>query len=136
LKVLGALDAGRFVDEDAQGFASAVKAVGEQAGVRLMHWVVNVVKLDSLGHGENTLFGLLKPCQSIAGGRPPATWQGPELKIIQNRIQKRFARSSSFIGSENYRTNVALPIHFKVTNDRFSPHCGLTKKGESISPPR
>jgi hypothetical protein len=66
LKVLGALDAGRFVDEDAQGFASAVKAVGEQAGVRLMHWVVNVVKLDSLGHGET----LSLACSSRANQSP------------------------------------------------------------------
>jgi len=33
-------------------------------------------------------------------GVPPAAWQGPDLKNIQNRIQKNFVKSSASVISE------------------------------------
>lgn len=55
LQVLGTLNAGGFVDQNSQGFASALKAVDKQTGIRLMQRVVGIVKLGSLGHGEYIL---------------------------------------------------------------------------------
>lgn len=54
--MLGTFNARGFVDRDAQSFASAVKAVGEQAGIHLVQRVVGIVQLGLLGHGEFILF--------------------------------------------------------------------------------
>ena len=55
LQVLGTLDAGGLIDQDAQGLASAIKAVGQQAGKGFVQRIAGVVKLSSLGHDEYVL---------------------------------------------------------------------------------
>ena len=74
--MLGAFNAGRLVKQDSQGFASTVKSVGKQTGIDLVQRVVDVIKLGSLGHGKNIFSVSLNPCQSFAGGKPAAAWQG------------------------------------------------------------
>jgi hypothetical protein len=66
--VLGTLDAGGLVDQYPQRLASAIEAVGQQAGVGLVQGVVGIVKLSSLGHDEYILSALLQPRQTIAAG--------------------------------------------------------------------
>ena len=75
------------VSQDAQGFASAVKAVGKQAGIGFMQRVADIVKLGSLGHDEYILSVSVQPRQSVAGGAPPAAWQGPGLKISKTEFR-------------------------------------------------
>jgi len=49
LQVLGALNTACFIDEDAQGLARAVQAVGQQAGTGSMQRVAAVIESGLLG---------------------------------------------------------------------------------------
>lgn len=42
----------RLVDQDAQGFARAIQAVGKQARIGLVQGLGNFVELGSVGHDE------------------------------------------------------------------------------------
>ena len=66
--MLGTLDARCLVDQDSQRFTSAIKAIGQKAGIRFVQRVVGVVKLSSLGHDEYVLSVSLQPRHSVAGG--------------------------------------------------------------------
>jgi len=79
LQVLGALNAGCFIDEDAQAFPRAAQAVGQQAGTGSMQRVAAVIELGSLGHLKFGLCASIQVCQLLsAGGRRAAAWQGPD----------------------------------------------------------
>ena len=76
-----------------------------------MQRVAWVVKLCSLGRDVRSLC-FFQPRQSHEGGASgglAGAWQGPDLKNIQNRIQKKLRKKLSFSDFGNYRTNVALP---------------------------
>jgi hypothetical protein len=62
-----------------------------------------------LGHDEYVLSVSLRPRQSIAGGGPPAAWQGPDKKNPKPNSQTPSAEAC-FSDSGNYRMNVALPV--------------------------
>jgi hypothetical protein len=47
VQVLGALNTGRLIDEDTQGFPHAVQAVGQQAGTGSMQRVAAVIESGS-----------------------------------------------------------------------------------------
>ena len=66
--MLGTLDARCLVDQDSQGFTSAIKAIGQKAGIRFVQRVAGVVKLGSMGHDEFILSVSLQPRQSVARG--------------------------------------------------------------------
>ena len=57
----------------------------------LVHRVADIVKRCSLGHGEYVLSVLLKPRQSVAG-KPPAAWQGPNIKIFKIKLRSTLRR--------------------------------------------
>jgi hypothetical protein len=110
--VLGAFNARGFVDQDSKRFASAIKAIGKQAFVGFAQRVVGIVKLGSLGHSEFIISVSLRPGQAIAGGVPPAAWQGPESKNGQNRIQKQFSASLASLVREITERMLHYPCTF------------------------
>jgi len=79
LQVLGALNAGCFIDEDAQAFPRAVQDVGQRAGTGSMQRVAAVIESGLLGHLKFGLCASIQVCQLLsAGGRRAAAWQGPD----------------------------------------------------------
>jgi len=76
LQVLGALNAGCFIDEDAQALPRAVQGVGQRAGTGSMQRVAAVIESGLLGRLKFGLSARRSSSAKLLRGGPAAAWQG------------------------------------------------------------